>query len=332
MLILSISFLLYALFSFWMVHSIYEEVYSNIHLLMDLTFLITGFLFFVHVVKEGKRISHLWKSHKLSLSKEDGFILLAVIAGAYITFILNYSADIDAVLASSMIGLASAWTIRKYSVAIYCGTFIGMACNQIFSNPLYIGIASVISGVLFVVSRHVFDGWGGRAGFIAFVGTTLTSLLIRQPLRVIEPLDTRMYIYVFLFATIACLFTFAIHSMEQMDVVSASALIGLTMAILYPEASHVVVLSAFCGSFAGMTTKEHFPNKSDIFIASLFTGFLFVLSFSLFDGAGGRLGALAFLATGATNGLKYCGAVIQRYFSPINKYKPTNRKAKTGQG
>lgn len=334
MLILSTSFLLYAFFSLWMVHSIYNEMHTNLHVLLAGLFLLTGFLFCVHVVKEGKRISRALKTHTLYLTKEDAHILLAVVAGASITFLLNHSADIDAVLASSMIGLASAWTIRKYSVPIYCGTFIGMACNQIFSNPLYIGLASLISGILFVISRHVFDGWGGRAGFIAFVGTYFTSLLIGEPLRVVEPLNTRMYIYVFVFAMIACLSTFAIQSMEQMDAVSASALIGLTMAILYPEASHVIVLSAFCGSFAGMTSKDHFTHKSDIVIASLLTAFLFVIAFSMFDGAGGKLGALAFLATGATSGLKDCIAFIRYYLPslPQNFYKSNNRKTKTGQG
>jgi hypothetical protein len=332
MLIILLIFLFYIIFSFWILQFVLSNIFISMHIGVTALFALTGLFFLIHLFTEATQVSQRRKLLTSKISKEDAKVLASVIAGAFITYTLNHSAEVGPVLASSMIGLAAAWTVRNYSLPIYCGTFIGMACNLIFSSLLYIGIASVISGLLYVLSQHFFVGWGGKAGFIAFVGIYFTSIIIGEPLRVVEPLDTKMYMMVFIFSMVACLATFALHSMERMDVVSASALIGLTMAILYPDASHTLVLAAFCGSFSGMTSNNHFTNKTDIFLTSLLTAFLFVCAFSLFDGAGGKLGALAFFAAGATNGIKQLYSISKKLFIFTFQTYKSRRQAKTEQG
>lgn len=299
-----LSTIIYSLFPLWILYSLFQDALHIENYFIAIGLLTLALLFIGHSMNE-MVTSHIGSKQKLNIrmsKKKIFYRFLAIVSGACITFILNHSANIDAVLASSMIGLASAWTFREYSLEIYCGTFIGMACNQVFNHPFYFLFATVLSGLLYILSQDTFGGWGGRAGFIAFVGTYSTSLLFGLPIRTLGAVNINAYLAIFFFASIACLSTFAIQSMERMDVVSASALIGLTMAILYPDASHLIVLSAFCGSFTGMTNKAYFPKFSQVFLSALLTGFLFVAGFSLFDGTGGKLGALAFIATGATNG------------------------------
>lgn len=333
MLSLLISFFFYAFISLRMVHSIFEIGQSTIHFLLVLCVIVIGFFFSVRLVKECHHIFSKLKNHKVHLDKKDGITLIALMTGALLTFFLNHSIGIGAVLASSIVGLFAAWFIKDYALPIYCGSFVGMACNEIFSNILYVGLAAFISGVLFILSQHLFAAWGGKAGFMAFVGTYLTSILIRTPLRVIEPLEPQLYLPVFLFAIVGCLATFVLQSKGHMSVVSASALVGFAIALLYPDASHAVVVSAFCGTFAGMNVKENFGKKTDIVMIAFCTACLFLVSFALFDGSGGKLGALAFIATGATSGFKlFKETCIQKVIRPfLHSFKTSEGQTETEQ-
>lgn len=304
------------------------DVYSNFHLPMIAVLFIVSFFFLTRLIVKIMHIRNNWELYSIEFSKDDLFILLSVIVGAYLTFILNYTMGMGAVLASSLVGLGASWAVRKYAVPVYCGSFIGMACNLIFSNPLVIGLAALISGTLFILSKTIFDGYGGKCGFIAFVGTYTVSLITQEPLRVIPPLEPRLYLYVFLVAIIAGISTFTLHSSEKMDTVSASALVGLIVALLYPDAGHVIVISAFCASFTGMTSSKHFDKKTDIVVASVITALLYVAAFSLFDGSGGKLGALAFMGSISTGGLKYFMDITSRLVDSL-KQKKNIGQAKT---
>lgn len=306
MLLTFISFGFYIAFTLGIIRSIMNEVQSETTIVIKIILLLLGFLVLLYSLKELNKIKTLYRFDKLMIKKEKILTLVAVVGGAYLTFTFNHMAGMGEVLASSIIGLTAAWTVKNYALPIYCGSFIGMACDQIYSSPFAIGLASLITGVLYVVSSQFFSGWGGKAGFLAFVGTYLTSLFIGHPFHFVEPLSFRMYVLVFLTIVVAGVLTFALQTMtDKIDVVTASALIGLIIASFSFNPSHVIVFAAFCGTFTGMTSKELFTNKSDIFVATFLTAFLFIFSFSLFDGAGGKLGSLAFIASVATGGLKH---------------------------
>lgn len=328
--ILFACFSFYILFSFWLIHSILTNVYSNLHFSLAIILFVVSLFFLTHILVQAQQIRAKWKIYSMKFDKDDKYILLSVIVGAYLTFTLNHTLGMGGVLASSLIGLGAATTVRKYAVPVYCGSFIGMACNLIFSNPLAIGLAALISGMLFILSEPLFDGYGGKCGFMAFVGTYTVSLFTPERLRVINPLEPRLYLYVFLITIIAGISTYALQSTEKMDAVSASALIGLIVSLLYPDPSHVIVISAFCASFTGMTSKEHFDKKIDIVLATLITALLYVAAFSLFDGSGGKLGALAFMATVSTGGIKQFTYVLTKAVDFIRQKRSTRQTGQTG--
>ncbi|MDN6540302.1 MAG: hypothetical protein L0K68_03480 [Tetragenococcus koreensis] len=314
MLFTFISLGFYAAFSLGIIRSISAEIQAEMPNVIKIGLLLLGILVLLYIVKELKKIKTHHSDYKPVIRKKELLTVVAVIGGAYLTFAFNHIVGMGDVLAASLIGLIAAWTIKNYALPIYCDTFIGMVCDQIYSNPFAIGFASIITGVLYVISSHIFAGWGGKAGFLAFIGTYTTSLFINQSFHFVEPLSFRMYIYVFLTVILAGVSTFTIHTMiNRVDVVSASALIGLLVAFFSSDSSHVIVFAAFCGTFTGMTSKELFTNKSDIIIASFLTAFLFVFSFSLFEGVGGKLGSLAFIASISTGGLKHLFSFLKRH-------------------
>ncbi|WP_423189338.1 hypothetical protein ACO1PF_12235 [Alkalibacterium sp. f15] len=295
--VLTSSFMIFAFFSSYL---FYSMIYGNIaHLsIVSLVMLAISGLFFVKQLRTewGCIKCQLKQPVKLSRPKNLN-ILLALVGGAYITFILNHQLGLGGVLASSVIGLSGAYLFKNYAAAIYCGSFVGMACNLIFSNPFSFMLASLIAGILFILSEQLFKGYGGKLGFIAFCGTFLSALVFRSPFRTLDPLSTNLYLPLFLIIIFAGMATYLLQDMFLLDAVTASALVGLTIAILSPQNSHIIVVAAFCATFTGMVSKERAKTYTEMFFLTILTGILFIAVASLFDGSGGKLGATAFLAT-----------------------------------
>lgn len=286
--------------SFFSSFLFYSMIQGNMTQLSTLFLITLGLsaLFFV------KQLRTEWSSIKSELKQTPKLdyttnlkLITALVGGAAVTFFLNHQLSMGGVLASSAVGLVGAYFFKKYAAAIYCGSFVGMACNLIFSTPLSFMTASVIAGLLYVLSLQLFQGFGGKLGFTAFCGTMLASLIFNTPFRTLDPLSPRLYLPLLLSIIFAGMATYFLQNAFAMDAVTASALVGLTIALLYPQANHIIVVAAFCATFTGMVSKERARNYSEMFFLTLVTAILFIAVASLFDGSGGKLGATAFLST-----------------------------------
>lgn len=81
-----------------------------------------------------------------------------------------------------------------------------------------------------------------------------------------------------------------------LNAVIASCIVGLIGALIgYLANNEDFSMVIFAGSFVGMTTAS-FVSLPIILIAGLTCGGFFLLSAPLFDGYGGKLGALAFIS------------------------------------
>lgn len=104
----------------------------------------------------------------------------ALFLGAIITFSLQLYAGFGAVLAASSVGLIAYFihSIKRddsnIHIAGYCGTFIGMTSPLVFKDFYAIIMAGIIGAIVYVFSRNVFNGVGGKLGSIAFVAVCLT--------------------------------------------------------------------------------------------------------------------------------------------------------------
>lgn len=290
------SFLFMSFVAFYMLLSTISGQITSLTIYASLLLLTVCFFAF-----QLKKEWHTYQMSEKRLTaidlKTDCLTLLALTAGAYTTFVLNHSLGLGSVIASSTVGLIGAWFFKRYAVAIYCGSFIGMACNLIFNHPLSLLIACLVSGTLLVLSQPFFNGYGGKLGFVAFCGTLTASFLIQSPFRTIDGLAPTLYPLVILFIIGAGLSTYALQRTFDMDAVSASALVGLVLALIYPVPNHTIVVAAFCATFTGMVSPLKIKRYSDMLFLSLLTSVLYIAVFALFDGAGGKLGSIAFLST-----------------------------------
>lgn len=119
-------------------------------------------------------------------SKGNLFEFLALVIGSLLTFYLNNYLEWGAVVSSAAVGLAggllpylnpSSQGLKSAALAIYCGTFVGMASTSLFDEIQYIFIASAISGLFYIYTRGLFIGYGGKLGSVAFSGVLATVLL-----------------------------------------------------------------------------------------------------------------------------------------------------------
>lgn len=114
------------------------------------------------------------------------FEFLALVIGSLLTFYLNNELGWGGVIASAAVGLvggllpylnSSSQQLKSVALAVYCGTFVGMASTSLFDELHYIFIASAISGLFYIYTRGLFIGFGGKLGSVAFSGVLATVLL-----------------------------------------------------------------------------------------------------------------------------------------------------------
>lgn len=147
-------------------------------------FNIATLLFIVIIALLTFSYSHLIKD-KFNL-KGNLFEFLVLVLGSLLTFYLNNYLGWGAVLASASVGLAGGLlpfikpkveSLKSAALAIYCGSFVGMASTSLFDEIHYIFIASAISGVFYIYTRGLLIGFGGKLGSVAFSGILATVLL-----------------------------------------------------------------------------------------------------------------------------------------------------------
>ncbi|WP_121665758.1 hypothetical protein [Mesonia aquimarina] len=124
------------------------------------------------------------KNKKIKLG--NPLLILAVLIGALLTTYLNINLGLGVVIGSAAVGVMGSFIPKnwpkknegnQFQTAIYCGSFIGM-CQPLTENHyVFIGFASILSGIMFCISLQNLNGFGGKLGTLAFVGVALAVFL-----------------------------------------------------------------------------------------------------------------------------------------------------------
>jgi hypothetical protein len=112
-------------------------------------------------------------------------VVAALLFGSLLTYFLVTSMSINVVLAASAVGTCGVYVpgllrikdSKDYVAPIYCGAFIGMSSALIFPNVSWLLFSSVLSALLFIISKNIYLGVGGKLGAIAFMGVSITLLV-----------------------------------------------------------------------------------------------------------------------------------------------------------
>ncbi|WP_272022594.1 hypothetical protein [Olleya namhaensis] len=106
--------------------------------------------------------------------------------GAVFCYGLNIHLGFSSVLSAGITGTLASFVpvlnkqsmyIKKIPGAIYCGAFVGMSSAEITPTITFVIVAGLITGGLFMLSKNLFLGIGGKLGALAFAGVSMVSLL-----------------------------------------------------------------------------------------------------------------------------------------------------------
>jgi len=267
-------------------HPVLDIIYAIFFL-----FLLIGLFFaFRNEKKEIKRISFL------SL---DG---LFAAFGVFVTYSIVHFFGISAVLASSFTGLLGFLIFRKHEIALYCGSFAGMVSVALF-NYYEVTILALLCAFIFLLTKPLFSGYGGKLGTVAFMSSLITFSIFKEEYLVVI---SDFNIWILLATSISgAAITFCIQHQFKASAVFASAISSFIFAIfmIYIVQNHIeYTVIFFSASFIGMSSKERLPNILFVIVSGLILGLIYYIFIEYFHGLGGKLGLMALMSVVMTSG------------------------------
>src|SRR6516162_4897090 len=222
---------------------------------------------------------------------------------------------------------------RQQPAAVFCGTFAGMTSFFVFFNkaPFSLGFSimvylciAIVTGSLYVLIIHFehklpkrcFDGYGGRLGAIAFIGSgaclITTGLLIRLlsgDFQVVVLKDSATFsakapLVMILASALGAFLTRILakdikSTIPGLNVTLSASLCGFVGGIVFlflPPLGPIASLYWYAGNFAGMSSTSILDSHPRILLAGAITGVFLAGLHYYGSGIGGLLGFSAFLA------------------------------------
>lgn len=241
-------------------------------------------------------------------SKAAMLDFITVFTGGVMTYALAVFLGVNAVLASGLVGVLAALIFRPYAVAIFCGSFIGMSSPELlgFADLL---IAALIASGLFVLTKDVFNGVGGKLGTIALSGVFIACALFDLPFLVSSPLDQAMMGWIILFSVAGAVLSNVLNIRLSQGAVMGSAAVGVVfggfLPLFFETGGYTLAVVAFGASFAGMASRKYLEHELWSVLAGVVFALLFIYSAQSFGGVGGKLGTIAFASTLSIAGLSF---------------------------
>ncbi|TVR04758.1 MAG: hypothetical protein EA403_04495 [Spirochaetaceae bacterium] len=243
----------------------------------------------------------------------DSLSFLSVAGGTVVTFWISTDLALGPVVASGLVGIFAAAFLKPYAAPIFAGSFVGMASSGLFDYPTII-IAGMLAGGVFVVGKHVFNGFGGKLGTTAWAGCVGALLLVNRPMLSAPVPGWDVGLPLLVACVAGAMVTFILSIWFGQGPVMASGMVGLAAGLLLPplfgaELGTFLAVGAFCASFAGMSGTNRFEKVIWMVPAGVLCGLALLYSTPFMGGGGGKLGTIAFGAVIGLRGLMRVGGL-----------------------
>ncbi len=255
-------------------------------------FLIAGMIYAFRLEKT--------KAKSITFNSLDG---LFVILGVFATYTVVHFTGISVVLASSFFGLLGHFLIKKYEVAIYCGSFAGMV-SVIMFNFYEVLVLAFICAFIYILTKPLFSGYGGKLGTVAFMSSLIVHSFFGDEFLTVS---SDIHLGLLLATTIiGVTVTFYLQHKVKVSAVLASAITSFVFALIIiiflPEHLDYAVVF-FSASFIGMSNKERLPNIMFVLLSGIILGTIYYIFIHYFNGLGGKLGLMALISVVITSGI-----------------------------
>lgn len=137
----------------------------------------------------GYRLKNL---HQTNLHFEKVGVVIWIPIAALFTYWLNNAVGWGPVLSLGVVGTLGSYLylfdrqsayLKEIPPPIYCGAFIGMSSLQVQDVYLIIGLAGLFAAVMYLLTKSILVGVGGKMGTLAFIGFLFSVLLVEWLLR-----------------------------------------------------------------------------------------------------------------------------------------------------
>lgn len=266
-------------------------------------FLISG------LSKHGKE---LLKSREQESQRNRGLnyikIIFACFLGSLVTHYLSVSWGFGPFIASGLVGIIVAMVSPKFAPCVYAASFAGMSSQNVLPTIFHSVIVGIIVGIVFIICKTVFDGFGGKLGVIAFFSVWLIFSFSRLEVEVLKVPDLIEGLGMVLSCIFGAIATYLLSVRMKTGPVMASSIVTLIGGIFLPPTCPLIAQNLAsgltAGTYAGMSSKEIIRSNPAIGLAGMIAGIILVLGFPVFYGWGGKLGVVAFIGVTCVRGLR----------------------------
>ncbi len=255
------------------------------------------------------------KLNIVTYGREDAANFISVVSGTLVTYFLSVNLGMGPVVAAGLVGLFATLALPRFDVPIYCGAFAGMACPILLHTYFHVSLAGLVAGMVFVLTKSVFNGFGGKLGTIAFTGCIVAALVTGKQLSSAPVPDWSAGRLLIMYSIAGALLTFIFNARLNHSPVISSAIVGLAgglvLPVIHPGIGEMLGVMVICATFAGMSSRERIPNELYMCAAGFFCAMVFMYGSPHLGGAGGKLGTIAFGSVIAVRGMIDTAHVIK---------------------
>ena len=247
---------------------------------------------------------------------KDSLSFLTLFLGALVTYWISVTLGLGAVVASGLVGVFAAAFLKPYAAPVFSGSFVGMASAGVFDYPT-IMLAAAIAGVIFVLGKHVFNGFGGKLGTTAWAGCVFAALIVGRPLTTAPVLGWDVGWPLMAYCVAGAFITFILSVWFGQGPVMASGMMGLAAGLLLPAihgsaAGSLYAVGVYAASFAGMSGTTRFERAYWMVPAGVLCALILMFTAPFMGGGGGKLGTTAFGAVIGVRGLVDIAGALRR--------------------
>lgn len=244
---------------------------------------------------------------------------LVIVSSAFITYFFTGLFNTTTIFSASLICVIYTYVFPDNQPEAYTGTIAGMIGAYLCENWIIALTTAVATGLIFILFKPYFKGVGGRGGAIPYVATTLiVRVLFQIKPRQQVPINSEYIIPVFFTICLVAFLTYLLQEKGVLTIVRSAMIVAFVFSVIIPVEHYTITTAMFAGTIIGMSTAERIENYLHLFLITLFCFILFIPSFHILDGIGGKLGILCLVSYYASLGLQ----ISIQYFSEYNQIKP----------
>ncbi len=230
---------------------------------------------------------------------------LVIVSSALITYFFTGIFNTTTIFSASLICVIYTYVFPDNQPEAYSGTVAGMIGAYLCENWIVALTTAIATGLVFLLFKPYFQGVGGRGGSIPYVATTLVVRVIFQlKPREQVPIEQEYILPAFITICVIAFLTYTVQEKGILTVVRSAMILAFVFSIIIPNEHYTITTAMFAGTVIGMSATNRIDHYYQLMLINVICFLLFIPSFHILDGIGGKLGILCLLSYYGALGFK----------------------------